>query len=273
MTDSQDMTSQSISGKEVHQAGDPDAPLFAATERFVLDPNSPVPLYYQMEQIILDRIAQKGTVGRKLPREMDLVEIFGVSRATVKKTTDNLAARGLIERKRAVGTRIIQQPITEDLARLRSYTEQMKRRGLRVSTEVLEVKAHLPSAAVQEKLQLDEGQKTLCIRRLRGTSEVFPVVLLQSDIPVVFGIDPTEDFCGSLYQMLEEDYQIPIEWADEEISAGRASAEEAELLRIEPKDVVLIMQRLTFTRKGRPLEVVRAVYRPEYYTFSVRLKR
>jgi DNA-binding GntR family transcriptional regulator len=33
------------------------------------------------------------------------------------------------------------------------------------------------------------------------------------------------------------------------------------------------MERLTFTRGNRPLEFVRAVYRPEHYTFSIRLKR
>ena len=116
-------------------ATDPDdSPLFQVSERFILDPNSPVPLYHQMEQIILERISQEDAIGRRLPREMDLIEIFGVSRATVKKTSDSLAAKGLIERKRAIGTRIIRQPITEDLGRLKSYTEQMAHKGLAVST-------------------------------------------------------------------------------------------------------------------------------------------
>jgi GntR family transcriptional regulator len=247
--------------------------LFKPTERFHLDPSSPIPLYHQMEKVILDRIAAKAAVGCRLPREMDLIRIFGVSRATVKKTTDSLAARGLICRRRAVGTHIVSLGVTEDLGRLTSYTEQMAGRGLKVSTEVLETIEHLPGVRVREKLQLGSEDKTLCIRRLRGTSEVFPIVLLSSELPARYGIDSREDFAGSLYQLIEDKYRIPIEWAEEQIAAERASAEEAGHLRIAPGDVVLVMERVTFTKGNQPLEFVRAVYRPEHYTFSVKLKR
>ena len=63
------------------QAGDA---LFRPSERFSLDERSPVPLYHQVEQIILDRIAKAGEIGGRVPREMDLIQIFDVSRATVK---------------------------------------------------------------------------------------------------------------------------------------------------------------------------------------------
>ncbi|MEX2672706.1 MAG: GntR family transcriptional regulator [Phycisphaeraceae bacterium] len=247
--------------------------LFKPTERFSLDPHSPVPLYHQMEQIILDRIAKEKAVGRMLPREMDLIHIFGVSRATVKKTTDALAAKGLIERKRAIGTRIVRLGVTEDLGRLTSFTEQMEKQGQQVSTEVLDVTVHEPGDKVRSLLQLEPQEKTLCIRRLRGTSEVFPVVLLRSEIPVSVGIDEHEDFNASLYSLIEDKYRIPIEWAEEKIRAFKATREEAGHLRMQPGDTVLVMERVTFTTGNRPVEFVRAVYRPEHYTFSVRLKR
>ena len=248
-------------------------PLFKPTERFYLDPQSPVPLYHQMEKIILDRIGTAGAVGKMLPREMDLLKIFGVSRATVKKVTDNLAVKGLIRRQRAVGTHIVSLGVTEDLGRLTSYSEQMENRGLKVSTEVLGVGHHIASSAVCEKLQLAEGQKTLFIRRLRGTSEIFPMVLLQSEIPASFGLDPQEEFSGSLYRLIEQKYHIAIEWAEEQICASHATPEEAKYLKMRTGDVVLVMERRTFTRGNRPLEFVRAVYRPEHYTFSVKLRR
>ena len=247
--------------------------LFKPTERFRLDADSPVPLYHQMERIIVDRIEKEQAVGWMLPREMDLIDIFGVSRATVKKTTEILAGKGLIERKRAVGTRVIGLSVTEDLGRLTSFTEQMEQRGLKVSTQVLVTEQHVPSALVRARLKLKEGEKTLCIRRLRGTSEVFPFVLLQSEIPARFGVRESEDFNGSLYNLLETSYRIAIRWAEEEICAGKASAREAELLGVEPGSTVLIMERVTYTTGDVPLEFVRAVYRPEHYTFSVKLRR
>lgn len=250
-----------------------DKALFKAAERFYLNANSPLPLYHQMEQIILDRISTEGVVGRRLPREMDLVKIFGVSRITVKKVTDSLVAKGLIRRQRAVGTHIVSLGVTEDLGRLTSFSEQMASRGLQVSTELLGVGQHVPEAKAREKLQLHKGEKSLFVQRLRGTSQIFPVVFLQSEIPASFGLALDEDFCGSLYNLLEQKYRIPIEWAEERISASQATAEEARHLKIKPGDVVLVMERQTFTSGNRPLEFVRAVYRPEHYTFSVRLRR
>lgn len=232
-----------------------------------------MPLYHQVEQIILDRIAKVGEIGGRVPREMDLIHIFNVSRATVKKATDALAAKGLIERKRSAGTRIVRLNVTEDLGRLTSFSEQMRQRNLRPSTEVLGVRRHVPAADVAQALHLAAGEETLCIRRLRGTSEAFPVVLLRSEIPVRFGIDPQEDFRLSLYEIVEQKYRIPIEWADEKIWAGQATTEEAKLLRIRVGDTILGMERVAYTKGDQPLEYVRAIYRPEHYTFSLRLKR
>jgi GntR family transcriptional regulator len=247
--------------------------LFRPSERFSLDARSPVPLYHQVEQIILDRIAKAGEIGGKVPREMDLIKIFDVSRATVKKATDSLAAKGLIKRRRAAGTHIVKLTVTEDLGRLTSFSEQMESRRLKASTEILGVERHVPEDDVAAALRLSKGEKTLCIRRLRGTSEAFPVVLLRSEIPVSFGIDPKEDFHASLYEVIEKKYRIPIEWAEQKIWAGKATAEEAKLLRIKTGDTILGMERITYTQGDKPLEYVRAIYRPEHYTFSMRLKR
>jgi len=247
--------------------------VFSLAERFVLDPDSPVPLYYQMEEIVRDRISDNSAIGRMLPSEKDLMRIFGVSRATVKKTLDNLSNEGMIERRRALGTRVVRQEITENLGRLSSYTEEMESRGLTVKTEVLDVLRHEPDEYVREKLGLAEGDEIISIRRLRGTTKVFPVVLLQSELPASLGISLEEDFSGSLYRLLEKKYRVQIKWAEESIRAGRATSEQAQRLDIAPKDCVLIMERQTFGVQNRPVEFVRAVYRSDHYRFSIRLKR
>jgi GntR family transcriptional regulator len=250
-----------------------EGPLFDPGERFVLEPASPVPLYHQVEQILLERIAKNDAVGRMLPSEKELMQIFGVSRATVKTAFNTLVAKGLVQRRRALGTRVIRQQITEDLTRLTSYTEEMEKQGLRVSTQVVKTGVHVPDAYVRGKLQLREGDATVFVQRLRGTSECFPVVLFNSQVPTGFGITAEEDFRGSLYRLLEEKHAIPVEWAEEDIRAGKATDQEAQLLGIKCGDSVLVMERLTFTCGNRPVEFVCGVYRWEHYKYSIRLRR
>lgn len=254
-------------------ASEKDRLLLSLDEHIPLDARSPVPLYHQMEQILIKRITDEKAVGAMLPPEKDLMRIFSVSRATVKKTMDNLVDIGLVERRRALGTRVIRQEITEDLGRLKGYTEEMQSRGLQVRTKLIGVTRHLPDEYVREKLQIGPGEETVCIRRLRGTTKVFPIVALQSEIPVSFGIPEDEDFGGSLYRLIEEKYRIPIEWAEQEIRSRKATEREAELLEINPGDGVLVMERRTVTRDNRFIEFVRGVYRPDHYSFSIRLRR
>ncbi len=249
------------------------SPLFERDERFRLDASSPVPLYHQIEQILLERIGQTDSLGSRLPSEKDLMEVFGVGRATVKRTLDNLAAKGLLERRRALGTRVVRQQITENLTRLTSYSEEMCAKSLGVRTRIVEAKIHAPTRHVRDRLQLAEGEKTLCLKRLRGTIAAFPVVFFQSEIPVSYGIQADEDFSGSLYRLIEETHGIPIECAEEEICAAHARADEARLLGIRRGDCVLVLERVTRTRDNHPLEFVRGVYRPEHYKFSIRLRR
>lgn len=247
--------------------------LFDQQERFLLDPGSPVPLYHQMEEIIYERIQGEDAVGRMIPAEKDLMVIFDVSRATVKKTLDNLVNKGLIERRRALGTKVMRQEITEKLARLTSYTEEMAAKNLKVRSHVLEVAHHEPDEDVRRKLQLAEGHQTLCVRRLRGTNKVFPVVLLRSELSPRLNVDPAEDFNGSLYELIEKKYGIRIEYADEDIRARKATAEEAKHLQIKRGEPVLAMERLTYTTQNRPIELVTAVYRAEHFKYSIRLGR
>jgi GntR family transcriptional regulator len=202
-----------------------------------------------------------------------LMQVFGVSRATVKRTLGNLAAKGLLQRRRALGTRVISRQITEDLARLTGYSEEMEKKGLQVSSEVLEVGLTAADESVSKRLQLGPDEKVLVIRRLRGTSAFFPVVLLKSHLPARLGVDPGEDFAGSLYRLLENKYGLAIQWADEEIGAGNASVEEAGHLGLKPGSAVLVMERTSYTRGNRPIEFVRGVYRPEHYKYSIRLRR
>lgn len=247
--------------------------VFEKDERFQLNANSPLPLYHQMEEIILERIASPEMINRRMPPEYDLEVIFGVSRATIKKAMDDLVNKGVLARRRGVGTHVIKTQIIEDLARLKSYTEEMSAQGQTIRTQVLGAEVIEPDETLSERLDLEPDEQVLQVRRLRGTNKLFPVVLLSSYFPSRLGIDQGEDFAQSIYQMIEQKYKLPITWAEETIEAGQATSEEADQLEIEAGDTVLIMERVTFCQEERPIELVRGVYRPDRYKFSIKLMR
>lgn len=261
-------------GKGAGVAGKKALSLFRKDEPLHLEMSSVVPLWQQLETIIHDRIRSRCPVGTLLPGELELVERFGVSRATVRKAYDSLINRGVVERRRALGTRVISTPLTEDLGRMKSYSEEMRIKGRKVLTEVVHVGLHQPPPVLASQMELEKGERTLQVRRLRGHDQCFPIVLLTSELPERLGVSPDEDFSQSLYEVMEKRHRIVISHGLESIRAGKATAEEAQLLRIPIDETVLVIERLTYRRGDpRPCEFVRGVYRYDQYTFSMTMRR
>ena len=70
-----------------------------------INPNSPVPLYKQVLDILNDQIArQELKFGDKLPSEAELMKQFGVSRITVRAAISELVEDGILERSQGKGT-------------------------------------------------------------------------------------------------------------------------------------------------------------------------
>ena len=74
-----------------------------------IDPNSPIPRYYQIYSSLRGRIkSNEFRVGDPLPSERQLVLDYGVSRITVVKALDILEKEGLIERQHGRGNFVTQ---------------------------------------------------------------------------------------------------------------------------------------------------------------------
>ncbi len=73
-----------------------------------VDRNSPVPLYFQVAQQ-LEKLIESGELatGTRLENEIDLADQLGLSRPTMRRAIQYLVDRGLLVRKRGVGTQVL----------------------------------------------------------------------------------------------------------------------------------------------------------------------
>src|SRR3712207_9522701 len=72
-----------------------------------LDHDSPVPLYYQAARALEEAI-EDGRLprGSKLDNELDLAERLGISRPTMRAALKQLVDKGLLVRRRGIGTMV-----------------------------------------------------------------------------------------------------------------------------------------------------------------------
>ena len=205
--------------------------------------------------------------GLPAPSERDLVHRFGVARMTVRQALDALVAEGLLERIPGRGTFVARpRPVTTTIT---GYCEEMKRRGLLPESQTLLARREQAGPGVARALNLTEGDAVIHWRRLRRgdgspvcvedayLNEVLIPGFLQSGMPT------------SLYDELAQRGLRPT-WAEDSITADRATAEEAELLEIGVGDVVLRHSRRALAGE-KTIEVSRSVYRADRYTMWIQL--
>ena len=80
-----------------------EAPVSIAVDR-----SSPVPLYFQVADQ-LERAIENGSLpaGVRLGNEVQLAEHYGLSRPTMRRAIQYLVDKGLLVRKRGVGTQVL----------------------------------------------------------------------------------------------------------------------------------------------------------------------
>ena len=77
-----------------------------------LDRSSPVPLYYQLAQAIEAAIRDgELTPGDRFENELALAKRLTLSRPTTRRAIQELVDKGLLVRKRGVGTQVVQNPV------------------------------------------------------------------------------------------------------------------------------------------------------------------
>ena len=127
---------------------------------------------------------------------------------------------------------------------------------------------------IRQQLQLHLHEPVILIRRLRSTNN-FPLVIENTYHPLERFPGLLEmDFTNrSIYQFLQERYQVRVHQAQDSFVAGIADVEEAKLLEIEDGAPVMRYQRIGMDGEGVPIELTRSIYRADRFQFVVNFSR
>lgn len=237
--------------------------------------NSPLPRYYQLKEIMRERVRSgEWKPGDLIPSERELSEKYGISRMTARQAITDLVNEGVLYREQGKGTFVSQRKITQQLINLTGFTEDMRARGRRPSTKVLSAVMEPADEETTEKLRISPGTLIFRLRRLRlADDEPLAIEWSQINFKGCEGLLEEDLEQNSLYRVLETKFGIPLMEADQELEAGLAGSEDAQLLKIPAGSSVLFTRRVTYTERGQPIEYAKAVYCGNKYTFYTHLKR
>jgi len=223
-----------------------------------LQPDSAVPLYYQLEQALLSQIHSGiWNPGDMIASERELMQAAGVSRATVRQAIGNLIQQGLLERIHGRGTFVAHRKLEQEMRSVYSFAEQMARQGVQLEDRLLQRHQVPATPDLASLLAVVPGSPLIHIRRVRYVRDV-PLMLDSSYIP--YHLCPgllTDDFKPPLYRMLTERYDLPPTHCTDFLEPTLADRAQAYLLAVEVGAPLMFLERLTFTRGDVPLHIAR----------------
>ena len=248
-----------------------DAEAVLPVELFMdIDRASPVPLYFQLGNRIEQAIGD-GTLrpGARLENEIALAERLGLSRPTVRRAIQELVGKGLLVRRRGLGTQVVQRPLTRKVE-LTSLFDDLQQGSRHPTTVLLSHEVVEADDRIAEILSVPAGSRILHVRRLRSADGV-PLAIMENFLPPEFNDITAEDLrVRGLYQLLRARGTV-VSVARQRIGARSATLEESKMLEIKSRGPVLTMDRTAFSNNGRAIEYGHHCYRPDLYSFETTL--
>jgi DNA-binding GntR family transcriptional regulator len=235
-----------------------------------VDRSSPVPLYFQLSQQ-LEAAIERGslTPGSLLGNEIELAGRLGLSRPTVRQAIQSLVDKGLLVRRRGVGTQVVHSQVKRPLE-LSSLYDDLEAAGQKPETRVVANTLVPASAEVAAALGVAEGSEVHRVERLRLTHGD-PVAYLCNHLPTgLLPLDTERLEATGLYRLMRA-AGITLHSARQSVGARAATAEEGERLAEPAGAPLLTMQRTTFDDTGRPVEFGSHTYRASRYSFEFQL--
>ena len=237
-----------------------------------IDKTIPIPLYFQLKQLLLSQI-KDGTYppGSMIPTENELVEMYSISRTTVRQAISELAQEGRLNRVKSKGTFVTDPKINQSfLSKIESFNVQIEREGHVPSTQVLSLSIKKADELIASHLKIAVSDNVIHLQRRRFADDI-PIVTIDTYLPdsVCHHLLKVDFSVQSLYSELGSSDKTRIVRIHRHIEAVSATKQDAKQLDITQKSPVLQTFSTGYNIYNEAIEFSIAHYRGDRSSFDI----
>lgn len=236
-----------------------------------VDSNSKEPLYHQLYVLLKNNIVN-GSIefGKQMPTEQQLSETFDISRITVKRAMDDLAAQDLIARHRGKGSHVTYHYTPEPVkAPLVGMLENLAEMSKHSHVQVLSIQSLNPPADIRAQLDLSEEQQAVKVIRVRSDEDKNPYAFYVSwTLPQAKGFTQANIEKKTRLSILKEN-GVKIAKVEQTLAAENADANVAARLNVAPNTALLSLTRHSFDAEGKLIDILQGLYNPKLFTYKM----
>ncbi|MFK9093818.1 GntR family transcriptional regulator [Bacillus salipaludis] len=209
----------------------------------------------------------------KLPSERELCEILGTSRTTLRGAIKRLIIEGTLYSKRGAGTFVAPKKLVRNLQDMESLSKSAVGTFKVITTKVIYASIIECNKELSKRMKLTLGSKLFCLQRLRLIDGIPAMIeLAYIDYSLCKGIEKYDFSQESLYQILEDMYNVKIDHGSETLSVTYTSEQESELLNVENGTPVFFVTGNVFNEDEKMIEFYKSVVRADQIRFSSTLR-
>lgn len=239
---------------------------------YEVNKKSRIPLYFQLMEDLIKKIdAKEYKEHEKLPSERELCDMYQMSRITVRQALQELERENYIYKLHGKGTFVASKPYNQNLVKLYSFTEEMKKIGKQPTTTVLWFKQMVADERLASKMNLAPHAEVFQVIRLRSADKE-PLMYETSYLPKRVFPHLTRESVEQkpMYHVFYDDYQIAVTKAIEQFSATSVRQSEAEYLSVTTNQPAMLIKRYAY-HKEDIIEYTISVARGDKFDYTVEL--
>lgn len=209
----------------------------------MLNPESPLPLYHQLAQILMEQIhSGKYVPGDVLASETRMAKQYGIGRPTVRQATDILVRKGLVERKRGSGTFVAHQDHQVDLFSLAGTSQAFLTKGIQTISKPIE--NIILKKIINDTVNPLNGKEAYFLSRLILVKKD-PVLIEEFYLnPNLFsGLDKLDLENQSISRVISDHYYLKPDTGRQSFKVSVLSKTKAALLNLEQNSSILEVER------------------------------
>lgn len=232
--------------------------------------NSAVPLYQQLVESVKEQIASgELQENDRLMTEQELSTAYGVSRITVRKAMEILSDEGIVVRRQGIGTFVASRKLNRifDKNNVLSFTETCEMNGSKASAELVSLEQKKASVSIAVHLGIKEGEKIICIRRIRSC-DGRKVVLEENNFSEKYSYLLGEDLSGSLYATLKKHGAVPAH-ARKTVGICFPTRTEQDALEVAEGQPLLLHKDTVLDAEGNVIHYTKQIINPEHYELTI----
>lgn len=230
------------------------------------------PRYYQILVELRAKI-EGGEIapGERLPTERELMETYGVSRVTVRRTLEELNALGMTEHRGKRGHFVLacKEPEAERFTENNLFA-QADAKGRRLSSTLLSSGLVAATEHIASFFGIEAGTQVLeatCLRTVDGTPFGIERLVLSADLIDKLDFDELRD--RPLVEILADSCEVNVAYSTQSLSPQIPTRIEASALNANPRRPLLMVDSRAYDRAGKPIILSELLYNTDVMEYTV----